>query len=200
VVRVPGYRSRDPGFDSRYYQIFWEVVDLERGPLSLVSTRTIEELFGRNSSGSGLEDREYGRGDWLRWPRDTLYPQNLALNSPTSDGRLVGIVRLQSKTTELKIIFTFSDRRRDEKVLDWMVSSITRIQSPLNFLLNRVLICHCRFQISKSCNIFKGSASSRYAIIFPSSLTATWGRAMPWWQGTHLTCHTIITVVKIMKI
>jgi hypothetical protein len=30
-----GYRSRDPGFDSRRYQIFWKVVDLERGPLSL---------------------------------------------------------------------------------------------------------------------------------------------------------------------
>jgi hypothetical protein len=34
------------------YQIFWEVVDLERGPLSLVSTT--EELLGRNSSCSGL--------------------------------------------------------------------------------------------------------------------------------------------------
>jgi hypothetical protein len=34
-------------------------VDLERGPLSLVST--IEELLGRNSSGPGLESREYGR-------------------------------------------------------------------------------------------------------------------------------------------
>jgi hypothetical protein len=31
------------GFDSRRYQIFWEVVDLERGPLSLVNI--IEELF-----------------------------------------------------------------------------------------------------------------------------------------------------------
>jgi hypothetical protein len=36
---------------------------LERDPLSLVSTT--EELFGRNSSGSGLESREYGRGDAL---------------------------------------------------------------------------------------------------------------------------------------
>jgi hypothetical protein len=26
---------------------------------------TIEELLGRSSSGSGLEDREYGRGDQL---------------------------------------------------------------------------------------------------------------------------------------
>jgi hypothetical protein len=38
-----------------------------------------------------------GRGDPLRWPRDTLYPQNLALNSPTSGGRSVGIVRLRTK-------------------------------------------------------------------------------------------------------
>jgi hypothetical protein len=42
-------------FDSRRYQIFWEVVGLERGPLSLVST--IEELLGRKRSGSGLESR-----------------------------------------------------------------------------------------------------------------------------------------------
>jgi hypothetical protein len=34
------------------------------GPLSLVSTT--EELLGRISSGSGLENREYGRGDPLR--------------------------------------------------------------------------------------------------------------------------------------
>jgi hypothetical protein len=67
VVRVPGYRSRGPGFDFRRYHIFWEVVDLERGPLSLVIT--IEELLGRNRSGFDLENREYGRGDPLRWPR-----------------------------------------------------------------------------------------------------------------------------------
>jgi hypothetical protein len=40
------------GFDSRHYQIFWDVVGLERGPLSLVST--IEELLKRKSKGSGL--------------------------------------------------------------------------------------------------------------------------------------------------
>jgi hypothetical protein len=37
VVRVPGYRSRGLGYDSRHYQIFLEVVGLERGPLSVVS-------------------------------------------------------------------------------------------------------------------------------------------------------------------
>jgi hypothetical protein len=60
------------GFDSRHYQIFWEVVGMERGPLSLVST--IEELLGRNCSGSGQERREYGRRDPSRWPCCTLYP------------------------------------------------------------------------------------------------------------------------------
>jgi hypothetical protein len=54
LVRVPAYRSRGPGFDSRPYQIFWEVVGLERGPLSLVSI--IVELLEWNSSGSGLEN------------------------------------------------------------------------------------------------------------------------------------------------
>jgi hypothetical protein len=49
------------GFDSRRYQIFWEIVGLERGPLSLLSTN--EELLERKSSGSGLDSREYGRRD-----------------------------------------------------------------------------------------------------------------------------------------
>jgi hypothetical protein len=51
VVRVPGYRSRDIGFDSRRYQIVSEVVDLERGPLSLV--RITEELLDWKSSSYG---------------------------------------------------------------------------------------------------------------------------------------------------
>jgi hypothetical protein len=62
VVRVPGYRSGGPGFDSRHYKK--KVVGLERGPLSLVSTT--EELLGRKSSGFGLESREYGRRDSSR--------------------------------------------------------------------------------------------------------------------------------------
>jgi hypothetical protein len=74
------------GFDSRHYQIFWEVVGLERGPLSLM--RISEELFQSNGGS--------GRGDPLRWPPDTLYPQKLALTSTTSGGRSVGTVRLRT--------------------------------------------------------------------------------------------------------
>jgi hypothetical protein len=67
-------------------------VGLERGIFSLVSTT--EELLGRNSSGSGLENLEYGRGDPLRSPRDT------------SGGRSIGIVRLRTKATEFVCIAT----------------------------------------------------------------------------------------------
>jgi hypothetical protein len=67
---VTGYRYRGPGLDSQHYQIFWEVVGLEWGPLSPVSTT--EGLLGRKSNGSGLEIREYGRRDPSRWSRGTL--------------------------------------------------------------------------------------------------------------------------------
>jgi hypothetical protein len=73
----------------------WDIVGLEPGPLSLV--RIIEELLGWKSSGSGLENRINDRRGPLRWPRDTLYPQNLALTSPTSGGRSADIVRLRTK-------------------------------------------------------------------------------------------------------
>jgi hypothetical protein len=74
------------------------VVDLKRGPLSLVSITV--ELPERKSSGSGLESREYGRRDPSRWPRDTFYPQKLALTSPIGGARSVGIVRLWPKAKE----------------------------------------------------------------------------------------------------
>jgi hypothetical protein len=89
------------GFDSLHYQIFWKVVGLERGPLSLVST--IEELLGRKSSSFGLEIRDYGCRDLLRWPRGTLYLQKLALTSPTSGGRSAGIVRSRTQAIEFSV-------------------------------------------------------------------------------------------------
>jgi hypothetical protein len=72
------------GSDSRRYQIFWVVVGLERGPLGL-------------SRGSGIEIREYGLRDPSRWPRGTLSAKRLALTSPTSVCRSVGIVRSRTK-------------------------------------------------------------------------------------------------------
>jgi hypothetical protein len=65
---------------------------------------TTEELFARESGGSGIENREYGRRDPLCWPCNTLYPQTLALISPTSGGRSVAIVRSRTKATEFVFV------------------------------------------------------------------------------------------------
>jgi hypothetical protein len=100
------------GFDSRRYQIFWEVVGLERGQLSLVNTT--EELLGRKCSASGLESRECGRRDPSCWPRGTLYPQKFALTSSTSGSRSVGIVCSRTRATELVVcVLTPSHIRKE---------------------------------------------------------------------------------------
>jgi hypothetical protein len=48
--------------------------------------------------------REYGHGDPLRWPCLTLYPQKLALTSPTSSGRSDSIVRSRTKAMEFFLV------------------------------------------------------------------------------------------------
>jgi hypothetical protein len=66
------------GLDSRRYHIFWEVVSLERGLLSLGSTT--EELLGRKSSGSGLEIREYGRRGYAALTTDITLTEKVGTN------------------------------------------------------------------------------------------------------------------------
>jgi hypothetical protein len=51
-----------------------------------------------------LENRQYGRGDPSRWPPGTLYRQELALTSPTSDGISVGIVSSRTQATEFSLL------------------------------------------------------------------------------------------------
>jgi hypothetical protein len=74
---------------------------LTRGTLSHLST--IEKLLERKSSGSGLENRDYGRSDTSRSPRDSLYPQKLALTSSTSGCRSVSIVCSRTQATEFSL-------------------------------------------------------------------------------------------------
>jgi hypothetical protein len=75
-------------------------VGLERGSLGLVST--IEELLKRKSSGSGLEILDTAVG--IRHA-DHVHPLSakMALTSPTSGGRSVGIVRSRTQATTLVI-------------------------------------------------------------------------------------------------
>jgi hypothetical protein len=71
------------GLDSRRYQIFWEVMGLERGPLSLVEYNwgaTWKKKYRLRSRKPKI--RPYGSV-----PRGTIYPQKLALTLPTSGGR-----------------------------------------------------------------------------------------------------------------
>jgi hypothetical protein len=90
------------GFDSLRYQNFWDIVGLEQGSLSLMST--IEELVARKSSGSGLENQDYGLRDQPHWPRDTLNPQKWAPTLLTSSSHSVGIVRSWTKSTKLLLL------------------------------------------------------------------------------------------------
>jgi hypothetical protein len=102
VARVAGCRSRGPGFDSRCYQIFWKVVGLERGPLSLV--RITEELLEPKSSGSGYRKPRLTAMGICCAGHVTRCLQKLTLTSPTSGGRSVCIVRLQTKATEFSLV------------------------------------------------------------------------------------------------
>jgi hypothetical protein len=46
--------------------------------------------------------------DLSPWPRGTLYPQNLAITSPTSGGRSVSIVRSRAQTMEFSFFIIIS--------------------------------------------------------------------------------------------
>jgi hypothetical protein len=63
---------------------------------------TIEELLERKRSGSGLENQDYGRkGSSALTMRHSSIRKKLALTSPTSGGRSVGIVRSRIEATYL---------------------------------------------------------------------------------------------------
>jgi hypothetical protein len=73
VVRVPGCRSRSPVFDSRHYQIFWEVsmlmsawniVQLQERPKCTVSKDCL--IRYRNSCSQDEGDPEGSSGAWHR--------------------------------------------------------------------------------------------------------------------------------------
>jgi hypothetical protein len=71
------------------------------------STQPREYNWGatwKKNSGSCLENREYGRRDPSRWPRGTLYPQKLAITSPTSGGRSVHIVHSRTHAMEFSLV------------------------------------------------------------------------------------------------
>jgi hypothetical protein len=86
------------GFDSQCYQIFWEVVGLEQGSLSLwVQLRS---YLKKKVAGPVYKTEITAIEDPLLWLRDTLYPQKLAVTSRTSGGCSVGIFPSRTKAME----------------------------------------------------------------------------------------------------
>jgi hypothetical protein len=67
--------------------------------------KDMDNFFRYTQTLSSLENREYGCRDPSRWTRGTLYPQKLALISPTSGGRSVGIVLSRTQTREFFLIY-----------------------------------------------------------------------------------------------
>jgi hypothetical protein len=81
-------------------------------------TQPREDNWGAVSRNWLLRSRKArltARGDSLRWPRDTLYPQSLTLTSPTSCGRSGGIVRLRT-TGHLVCFFLFEESQPMRKI------------------------------------------------------------------------------------
>ena len=104
VVRVSGYRYRGPGFDPRRYQIFWVVVGLERGQLSLVRSNWGATWIKKSSSSRFRKQRLTAVGNRCANHVTPLYPQKLAPTSPTGGGRSVGMVRSRTRATEFSLV------------------------------------------------------------------------------------------------
>jgi hypothetical protein len=80
-------------------------VGLERGPLSLMSKT--EELLGRKHSGSGLENRDYGRLGFVALT--TWYPLSakVSINFTDKQRSLDRYRRSRTQATEFSFCFFF---------------------------------------------------------------------------------------------
>jgi hypothetical protein len=103
VVRVLDCRSRGPRFDSLALQ---KKVGVWNGvhSASWVQLRScLIEKLRLLSRKPRIRHR-----DPSRWPRGTLYPQKLAITSPTSGCRSVGIVRSRAQTMEFSLVLVLT--------------------------------------------------------------------------------------------
>jgi hypothetical protein len=127
VVRVPGYRSRGPGFDFRRYQIFCEVVGLERGPLSLV--RITEELLEWKNNDSRLENRDLTTVGCLQPPAHT--------GSSFADFSTLKMEAIRSSETS---VHTSSTRRTSQKTAFFIVTAVKTSNQRIKIMFVKVVL------------------------------------------------------------
>ena len=148
VVRVSGYRYRGLGFDSRRYQIFLNSSGVWNGVYSAswASWGQLRRYLNKKSSGSrSRKQRLTAVGTRCADHVTPLYPQKLALTSPTGGGRSVGIARSRTKATEFSLVYAVNcptDISSTHQKRMWPLSDYSRgpqipgakLPGPLNFI------------------------------------------------------------------
>jgi hypothetical protein len=114
VVRVPGYRSRDLGsilsatrFSEKYF--VWNGVH--------TASRTQLRSYLKKKVAAPVYKTEITAVEIRHSDHSTpIYPQKLALTSPTSCGRSVGIVRSRTQAMDFSVFFLFLESKRNDNI------------------------------------------------------------------------------------
>jgi hypothetical protein len=152
VVYWSEFLATDPEVTGSIPGTIWEIVDLERGPRSLVSIT--EELPELKSSDFGTrKSRLTSVG--IRCADHVTPSIQLALTSPTSGGRLVGIFLSWAKATKFLLKYLLSTallpcqaRQRTELILNiWFLCRHRGHQKSLFFFY---FLCYIHSKIFKN--------------------------------------------------